>query len=53
MRATNEQKAERILRAFELRKAGKSYRQIGEMLGYSHEMARKDIQTHLDLITST
>jgi hypothetical protein len=43
-RMNKAQKTERIQRAFELRKAGKTLRQIGEMLGYSHEMARKDIQ---------
>jgi len=39
-----EKRQERIMRAFELRKAGKTYREIGDALGYSHEMARKDIQ---------
>jgi hypothetical protein len=42
-RMNKAQKAERIQRAFELRKAGKTLRQIAEMLGYSHEMVRKDI----------
>lgn len=47
MRIRNEVKAERVANAFALRKRGKTYRQIGEMLGYSHEQARQDIQTML------
>ena len=47
MRIRNEVKAERVARAFDLRKRGKTYRQIGEMLGYSHEQARQDIQSVL------
>lgn len=47
-----EQKTERVQRAFELRKAGKTYRQIGEMLGYSHEAARKDIAAVLSSIVA-
>lgn len=42
-RMNKAQKAERIQRAFELRKAGKTLRQIADMLGYSHEMVRQDI----------
>lgn len=38
-----ERKAERARRAFELRKAGKSLREIGEALAVSHETIRKDL----------
>jgi DNA-binding CsgD family transcriptional regulator len=47
-----EQKQERVARAFELRKAGKTYRQIAEMLDYSHEQVRKDISTILQSIAA-
>lgn len=52
MRIRNEVKAERVARAFDLRKRGKTYRQIGEMLGYSHEQARQDIQSVLASIVA-
>lgn len=51
-RVSKEQRVERQQRAFELRKAGKSFRQIGEMLDYSHEMVRKDIQSIIDELVS-
>jgi DNA-binding CsgD family transcriptional regulator len=47
-----EQKQERVARAFELRKAGKTYRQIAEMLDYSHEQVRKDISAILQSIAA-
>lgn len=45
-------KTERIARAFELRKAGLSYRRIADQLGYSHEMVRQDINGMLATITT-
>lgn len=44
MRLNKAQRAERVQSAFELRKAGKTLRQIAEILGMSHEQARIDIQ---------
>jgi hypothetical protein len=40
----SEQAAERHVRAFELRKAGASYRQIGRKLGVSGKTAYEDVQ---------
>ena len=46
------QRTERIARAFELRKAGLSYRRIADQLGYSHEAVRQDINGMLNTITT-
>lgn len=52
MAISREQKIERIQKAFELRKAGKTLRQIADILGYSHEMVRKDIQSVIQTIVA-
>jgi len=51
-KAATASKTERVQRAFELRKAGKSLRQISELLGYSHEMVRKDINSVIQSIVT-
>ena len=43
----SEQAAERRVRAIELRKAGLSYRQIGEQLGVSEQQAWRDVKKAL------
>jgi len=44
---THEDMAERRVKAFELRKAGSSYRQIGRALGVSGQTAHEDVQAVL------
>jgi hypothetical protein len=43
-KGNSEQAAERPIRAFELRKQGYSYREIGAALGVSHKTAHEDVQ---------
>lgn len=43
-KGNTEQAAERHVRAFELRKQGYSYREIGVALGVSHKTAHEDVQ---------
>jgi DNA-binding CsgD family transcriptional regulator len=43
-KGNTEQAAERPIRAFELRKQGYSYREIGVVLGVSHKTAHEDVQ---------
>lgn len=43
----NAQRAERRIKAYELRLKGKSYRAIGEALGISHQMAMIDVKEQL------
>lgn len=51
---TREEMTERRLKAFELRKAGASYRQIGRKLGVSGKTAHEDVQAVLsDLVAQS
>jgi hypothetical protein len=52
-KGNTEQAAERPIRAFELRKQGYSYREIGAALGVSHKTAHEDVQRVLAELAET